>query len=85
MSPIESSVATLIHDLRQPLGNIESSAWCLSSLTQNSDPRIREQIRLIQRQIEAAENILTAASADLARSRACHIEEPAAFAATNAR
>ena len=65
----ETTLANLIHDLRQPLGNIENSTWCLSSLTGHSDPRVQEQVALIERQVQAAENLLTAAAAELSRAR----------------
>jgi hypothetical protein len=65
---LETLLISLIHDLRQLLGNIEGTTYCLSSLVQTADGRIREQIRLIERQVERAEQLLGAASAELARS-----------------
>ena len=80
----EIALANLIHDLRQPLGNIESSTWCLSSLTGHSDPRVREQVALIERQVQAAENLLTAAAAELSRARVQRAEAAASLEVTNA-
>ena len=65
---LEMLLINLIHDLRQPLGNIEGTTYCLTSLLQSADARIRDQVRLIERQVERAEQILAAASAELARS-----------------
>ena len=79
----ETALANLIHDLRQPLGNIETSMWCLSSLTA-ADSRVREQLALIERQVEAAERMLAAAAAELSRSRIQRAEEAASREVTNA-
>lgn len=65
----EAALANLIHDLRQPLGNIETSMWCLSSLTGSADPKVREQVALIERQVEAVELLLASAAAELNRAR----------------
>jgi signal transduction histidine kinase len=80
----ETALANLIHDLRQPLGNIESSTWCLSSLTGHSDPRVREQVALIERQVQAAENLLTAAAAELSRARVQRAEAAVTAKVSNA-
>jgi signal transduction histidine kinase len=79
----ETALANLIHDLRQPLGNIENSTWCLSSLTTLDDPRVREQIALIERQIEAAESLLNAAAAELSRARVQRAEAAVSLEVTN--
>ena len=77
----EAALAALIHDLRQPLGNIESSVWCLSSAA--ADPKIREHLRLIERQVEAAEALLNSAAAALARARVQRAEAAANLPVTN--
>jgi signal transduction histidine kinase len=64
----EAALANLIHDLRQPLSNIETSTWCLSSLCP-ADPKLREQVAIIERQVEAAELLLASAAAELNRAR----------------
>ena len=79
----EAALAALIHDLRQPLGNIESSVWFLSSLATASDPKIREHLRLIERQVEAAESLLNSAAAALARARVQRAEAAANLPVTN--
>jgi signal transduction histidine kinase len=83
-TPSETVLANLIHDLRQPLGNIENSTWCLSSLTSLADPRVREQVALIERQVQAAENLLNAAAAELTRSRVQSAETAVIVNAGNA-
>ena len=80
----ETALANLIHDLRQPLGNIETSMWCLSSLTAAADARVRDQLALIERQVEAAERMLAAAAAELSRSRIQRAEVAASREVTNA-
>jgi signal transduction histidine kinase len=67
LSSTEMLLANLIHDLRQPLGNIESGAWVLATLTKSGDPRVQEQVRAIERQVEHAEQVLSAAAGELAR------------------
>ncbi len=79
----ETALANLIHDLRQPLGNIENSTWCLSSLAGQFDPRVREQIALIERQVQAAEDLLTAAAAELSRVRVERAEAAVCLEVTN--
>jgi len=79
----EAALANLIHDLRQPLGNIGSSVWCLTTLQAAVDPRIREQIGIIERQVEEAERLLTAAAAELSRARVQRAEAAASLTVTN--
>ena len=79
----EAALANLIHDLRQPLGNIETSMWCLSSLTASADLKVREQVAIIERQVEAAELLLAAAAAELNRSRVQRAEAAANLEMTN--
>ncbi|MBS1858829.1 MAG: hypothetical protein JST11_25890 [Acidobacteria bacterium] len=80
--PSDRLLAGLIHDLRQPLGNIECSAWCLASMTESADPRVREQVHLIERQVEEAARLL-AAAAELNCASAQRAAAPASFAVTN--
>lgn len=70
MSSSEQLIIDLIHDLAQPLGNIETSAYCLDRCIEPQHPRAQEYLRMIQEQVEKATALLTAASAELARSRA---------------
>jgi len=79
----ETALANLIHDLRQPLGNIQTSAWCLSSLTVSAETRVRDQVALIERQVEAVETLLLAAAAELSRLRVQRAEAAVSLEATN--
>ena len=58
----------LIHDLSQPLGNIETSAYCLERALDTASPRAQEHLRLIRHQVEQARVMLVAATAELARA-----------------
>ena len=69
-STAETLLATLIHDLRQDLGNIETSVYCLNLATDPKLPRGRDYLRAIEQQVERAESRLAGASAALARLRA---------------
>ena len=80
----EAALANLIHDLRQPLGNIETSMWCLSSLTGRTDPRVCDQVAIIERQLAAAERMLTSAAAELNRMRVQRAEAAVNLEVTNA-
>jgi signal transduction histidine kinase len=64
----------LIHDLSQPLGNIETSAYCLERALDTASPRAQEHLRLIRHQVEQARVMLVAATAELARARASRID-----------
>ena len=68
MTPCEHLLVNLVHDLAQPLGNIETAAWCLDRAV---DPaRAQDYARLIREQAEHAATLLAAATAELARVRA---------------
>ncbi len=58
----DSSVRSLIHDLRQPLSVIETCAYCLRMMLKSEDPQILEQLDCIQDQILEAGLILVTAS-----------------------
>lgn len=62
----ETLLINLIHDLRQPLSNIEGTTYNLAALTAPADRRIHDHVRLIERQLEEAERLLAAAAAQLA-------------------
>lgn len=64
-TPSEEILRSLIHDLRQPLGNLEISVFYLDMVLDQQSDRVREQMRLLARQLEKAEQLLERASADL--------------------
>jgi signal transduction histidine kinase len=66
----EELLGNLIHDLRQPLGNIETSAYLLNLVTPPDQSRAHIQLLAIARQVDQAACLLSEASAALARRRA---------------
>jgi signal transduction histidine kinase len=63
----EQLLKNLVHDLRQPLGTIETSVYLL---LRTADPEARAQIRAIEHQVERAAALLTEAAAELNRRHA---------------
>lgn len=61
---------TLVHDLRQPLGNLETSLFYLEMVLDQPSDRVREQMRLMERQIAKATQLLHRASEELRAARA---------------
>ena len=66
-STAETLLATLIHDLRQDLGNIETSVYCLDLIAEPKQGRAREYLRIIEQQVELAAGRLSMASSALTR------------------
>lgn len=52
-------MATLAHELRQPLGAIESIAYYLSMVVPRDDPRVLEQLDRLQELVEQSDWILS--------------------------
>jgi signal transduction histidine kinase len=69
MFSCEQVLIDLIHDLRQPLGSIGTSAYCLDLSIDPKDSRAQRYLQQIQQQIERADDMLSAACAELARVR----------------
>jgi signal transduction histidine kinase len=63
------TVARLLHDLRQPITNIGLSLFYLNLLMGDPGGKVREQLGLIERQVERASDLINQAAADLDRSR----------------
>jgi hypothetical protein len=82
-SPAETILIDLVHDLRQHLGNIETSAYCLALLSESAPPRAHGYLRTIERQVACAESRLSRAGAELNRLRAQHAEATQVLALTN--
>jgi len=59
---IEQALSDLAHDLRQPLSIIQYSSCYLRILLSEAGEGVQEQLRLIERQVEAASRILEEAS-----------------------
>ena len=60
----EHLVARLAHDLRQPLGTIETSVFCINLLLDQKHTEVQEQLRIIERQVCHAVRILDQAVAE---------------------
>jgi signal transduction histidine kinase len=65
----EAVLIDVVHDLRQPLSTIETSAFILQSLLPDAPARIREHLDLIERQVALASRILHEAGTGVIRAR----------------
>jgi hypothetical protein len=74
ISPSEAILIDLIHDLRQPLGNIETTLYCLGLTGEPAQTRAGGYLRTIEHQVARAASLLSDASAELARLRAQRVE-----------
>lgn len=83
-SPSEQLLTNLIHDLRQPLGNIETSAYLLNLVTPPEQDGAHAQLLAIERQVDQAARLLSEASAALVRLRAHDVEDAESFDLTKA-
>ena len=83
LSPSETVLVDLVHDLRQYLGNIETSAYCLGLLSDSAPPRARVYLRTIEQQVACAESRLSQAGAELSRMRAQRAGDSEILALTN--
>ncbi|HJZ97896.1 MAG TPA: hypothetical protein VKE70_15400 [Candidatus Solibacter sp.] len=70
MPSCEQILVDLLHDLAQPLGAIETSAYCLDRHLDPHNQRAQEYLRLIREQVERANAMLAAAAAERAGARA---------------
>lgn len=59
-----------VHDLRQPLGTIETSVYLLNLLLGNTEGPVQEHLRTIERQVELAAHTMNEAVAEMRRVRA---------------
>jgi len=65
----EELLARLVHDLRQPLSTIENSLYLTQLLLNPEQARAREQLRVIEHQVDQAAVLLSEAAAELVRLR----------------
>ena len=72
--PAEIILIDLVHDLRQHLGNIETSAYCLGLLCDSAQTRTHGYLRTIEQQVARAESLLSEAGAAVSRLRAQRVE-----------
>ncbi len=64
-----------VHDLRQPLGTIETSAYLLKLLLKDIEGPVPDHLRVIERQVASAARMLDDAIVELRRSRPAHAAE----------
>ncbi|HEV3196925.1 MAG TPA: hypothetical protein VGZ73_03435 [Bryobacteraceae bacterium] len=70
----EDVLLRCVHDMRQPLGTIETSVFVLSMLLGDLSGPVPEHLRTIERQVEVAAHTLNEAVAELRRLRAQRTE-----------
>lgn len=63
-----------VHDMRQPLGTIETSVFVLSLLLSDLAGQVPEHLRTIERQVAVAAQTLNEAVAELRRLQAQRTE-----------
>jgi hypothetical protein len=81
-SPAENILIDLVHDLRQYLGNIETSVYCLGLIGDSHNTRVSGYLRTIERQVAGAEGRLSEAGAEMSRLRAQRAEPAEILALT---
>ena len=62
-------LARLLHDLRQPIGNIGLSTFYLNMLLGEAGGKVQEQLEAIEQQVERASRMLSEAASELGRLR----------------
>ena len=66
VQPLEQTLRTIVHQLRQPLSSIETIAFYLSMVVPHKDEKIQEQLRQIRMLVQQSNRILSAGvAADL--------------------
>jgi hypothetical protein len=75
ISPAETILIDLVHDLRQDLGNIETSVYCLGLLEVSAQTRAQGYLRTIEQQVARAGSRLSEAGVVLASLRAQRAED----------
>jgi signal transduction histidine kinase len=75
----EELLGNLIHDLRQPLGNIETSAYLLNLVPPPDQTGAHAQLLAIERQVNQAARLLSEASAALVGLRAQRVDSSESF------
>jgi len=70
----EQLLVNLVHDLRQPLGNIETGTYVLSILLRDAPAPAREHLGAIERQLDMASSMLSEVAAELRRLKAHRAE-----------
>ena len=68
-SAAEDLLTSLVHDLRQPLDIIRTSAYFLTLITNPDHASAHEQFHAIERQVAQATRLLGELSAEITRQR----------------
>jgi len=66
----------VVHELRQPLGTIETSAYLLNRMLRGSEDQAYQHLCTIERQVFLAARILNEAAAELGRLRSQSAAQP---------
>lgn len=82
-SPAETILIDLVHDLRQHLGNIETSAYCLGLICDSTQTRVHSYLHIIEQQVARAEGRLSEAGAAVSRLRTQRAEPAEILDLTN--
>ena len=69
-APYEEILYSLIHDLRQPLGNLETGIFFLDLVLDKPSARVSEQLRRMERQVAEASQMLQSVVVELRALRA---------------
>ncbi len=72
----EEIFRNLVHDLRQPLGAIETCAYILQLKQPDFPPAATAHLQAIEAQVQAAARMLEQACAEMGRLRAQRTEVP---------
>ena len=72
----EKLLQDVVHELRQPLGAIETSAYLLNRILRGTDDQAYQHLCTIGRQVDYAVRLLNEAAAELNRLRACAAAQP---------
>ena len=67
--PAEELLRDVVHELRQPLGTIETSAYLLNRMLHGAEGQAYQHLCTIERQVDVAARILNEAVAQLGRLR----------------
>lgn len=82
--PAEKLLKNVVHDLRQPLGTIETSAYLLNRMLRGAEGQAYQHLCTIERQVDLAARILNEAVAELGRLRSRPGTQPAAHPSEDA-
>ncbi len=72
----EEIFRNLVHDLRQPLGAIETCAYILQLKARDFSPAAAAQLQTIEAQVQEAARMLEQACAEMGRLKAQRTEVP---------